>query len=128
MMLFNSCKQAPETKSNLKSLTEVDTIDLATYNSWIEGWKVKGQGFTDTMLLEYFTMPLIDLEEFVTHSESAARFVLGMDTSAVPIEPHLMLVGVDSLNVPILPSIRTPNAKIYDVTTPCPKLCYPPIK
>ena len=123
ILLCFSCKQDSDTRSGLTSLSEVDTIDLATYNSWVEGWKVKGQGFTDTMLLEYFTMPLIDLQEFALEDKSEARFVLGMDTTLYPIEAHLMLVGVDSLGHTILPSPRTPNAKIYDFTRPCPRYC-----
>lgn len=124
MLLCFSCIQDAAKETNLTTpLSEVDTISLATYNSWVEGWKVKGQGFTDTMLLEYFTMPIIDLQEFATHDNAEARFVLGMDTTLYPIEAHLMLVGVDSLGQTILPSTRTPNAKIYDFTKPCPKYC-----
>ena len=123
ILLCFSCNQDSGSRSGLTLLSEVDTIDLATYNSWVDGWKVKGQGFTDTMLLEYFTMPLIDLQEFALEDKAEARFVLGMDTTLYPIEAHLMLVGVDSSGQTILPSTRTPNAKIYDFTRPCPKFC-----
>ncbi len=124
VLLCFSCKQITDTKSNLTSLDEVDTIDLATYNSWVEGWKVKGQGFTDTMLLEYFTMPMVDLREYARHPSAAARLVLGMDTTVYPMEAHIMLLSTDLNKEPILP----PLANIYDLTTPCPKTCYPPLK
>lgn len=106
------------------TLKQADTISIATYNNWQGAWMEKGQAYTDVTLTEYFTMPLIDLTEFSATTHTAARFVLGLDTTIVPPVPHLMLVGVDANGASMLPPTY-PNASIYDVTRPCPDLCGP---
>lgn len=124
VLICFSCKQKQEVekKSNLTPLKELNTVDRATYNSWVDGWKAKGKGYNDTSLIEYFTMPVVDLTEFGRHPSSTARFVLGMDTTVYPMEPHLMLVSTDSNKVAILP----PAANVYDLSKPCPRVCHPP--
>jgi len=116
-------KEKVETDSGLTSLSQVNTITLAQYNLWKTSWEEKGQSYTSDTLLRYFTMPLIDLQEFATQSHAEARFYMGLDTTLVPFEAHLMLVGVDSNGQTILPSTRNPSAKIYDFTKPCPMFC-----
>jgi hypothetical protein len=122
VLLCYSCKQTAETNSNLTPLGEVDTIDLQTYNSWVKGWEDKGKEYTDNTLTEYFTMPMVDLHEYALHPSAAARLVLGLDTTIIPWEPHIMLLSTSPNLQPILP----PAANIYDLTTPCPRTCYPP--
>ncbi len=116
-------KEKVEVDSGLTSLSQVNTITRAQFNLWKTSWEVKGQSYTADTLLRYFTMPLVDLQEFATQSHAEARFYMGLDTTLVPYEAHLMLVGVDSDGMSILPSPKTPAAKIYDFTRPCPMFC-----
>lgn len=124
LFLLNSCDNNIKNPVVPTGLTKMkDTISLSTYNTWESAWKEKGRGFMNTDSLFYFTMPLIDLSEFATLNHAAARYIIGLDTTQSPAEPHLMLVGVNSAGESILPSKKNPRAKIFDVTKPCPKYC-----
>jgi hypothetical protein len=118
----NGGKIDGQTMAVSDSLT--DTISDSVYYAWKGAWEDNGQEYTDSVLTEYFTMPLIDLTEFNSNGQNhvAARFVLGLDTTIIPNMPHLMLVGVDSAGKSMVPPYA-PNGLIYDVTRPCPELC-----
>lgn len=125
-LLISSCapKETSKNKTSELTLTQKNTISQGKYNNWTGAWQDVGAEYTDTMLTQYFTMPLIDLTEFETDTNHvAARYVLGMDTTVTPMMPHLMLVGVDANGISIIPANGYPNASIYDLTLPCPQLC-----
>jgi len=106
-----------------------DTITKAQYDIWVANWKSHGAGYTNNTLTEYFTMPLIDITEFIQHpgagsdTVAAARFVLGLDIKTNPADtiPHLVLVGVNSAGESMTDASR--GQFIYDVTAPCPNSC-----
>ena len=104
-----------------------DTISPATFNTWVTNWKTHGQSYTALTLTEYFTMPTVDLSEFLSFpgtgrdTVAAARFVLGLEFLPTDTLPHIMLVGVNSAGVNMIdPSM---NQYIYDVSLPCPHMC-----
>lgn len=106
-----------------------DVISEATYNIWRGNWKNHGKSFiaNEDSILRYFTMPTIDLEEFLDRpgngpdTVAAARFTLGMEISGTDSIPHIMLLGVNSNGDPLTNSTRFQY--IYDVTKPCPNSC-----
>ena len=111
------------------TLTTEDTISLQKFQTWVGNWKTFGKDYMDTSLTTSFTMPLIDVEEFVENRDStsrdsvvAARFYLGLEVlSPNNYYAHLLLVGVNSKG----DSLTTDSLKqyIYDVSKPCPQLC-----
>lgn len=125
VLLICACNNtSPVEATNLVKLKQKDTIDYATYQNWQGAWMSQGKYYTDSVLTEYFTMPLIDLSEFAKQQNHvAARYILGLDTMVIPHMPHLMLVGVDSLGQSMLPTTPSSTYQIYDVTIPCPKFC-----
>jgi len=124
-----SCDEqpVPVDNSNLIELTQKDTLSPNKYREWKDRWERKGAAYTNNKLTKYFTMPLIDLNQFLTqNNHSAARYVLGLDsvqTTAKNIiyTPHLMLVGVDATGASMVPPYAA--GEIYDVTRPCPDAC-----
>ncbi len=104
-----------------------DTISVATFQTWRNNWLTNGQSYTANTLTKYFTMPVLDLTEFLEFpgtgrdSVVAARFVLGMEIDATDSIPHLMLVGVNSAGQSLIDTSK--QQYIYDVTKPCPKMC-----
>ncbi len=123
-LLIISCKETPQIDVKDKDSVFVDKNKLTPrqYREWKGRWDRKGVEYTDSVLTEYFTMPLIDLTEFATEGNHfAARFVLGLDSTVTGLTPHIMLVGVDNLGASKVPPYAVGN--IYDVTKPCPFLC-----
>ena len=129
LVLITSCRTEPATKANSKitKLAQKDTITPKQYREWKTRWERKGAVYTNNKLTKYFTMPLIDLTEFMSNGNHvASRYVLGLDstqTSANNIiyTPHLMLVGVDNTGASMVPPYAAGN--VYDVTRPCPDAC-----
>jgi hypothetical protein len=111
------------------TLTTEDTISLQKFQTWVGNWKTFGKDYMDTSLTTSFTMPLIDVEEFLENRDStsrdsvvAARFYLGMEViSPDNYYPHLLLVGVDSKGDSL--TNEAYKQYIYDITKPCPQLC-----
>lgn len=122
-MLSFSCKEsAPVVVKKTTKLTAKNTKTPLEYRTWKARWERTGKAYTAATLTEYFTMPLIDLEEFaLENNHVAARFVLGMDSTSTGLTPHLLLVGVDSTGTSMIPPYAP--GKIYDVTRPCPHAC-----
>ena len=117
------CPDCPNQEDNF-TLTPDDVITPSTFTTWVTNWNVNGRGYTDTVLTEYFTMPLIDITEFTRYLDTsvvAARFYMGLEMTATDTMPHIMLVGVDSDGNPLIDDAN--NQYIYDVTKPCPTLC-----
>ena len=109
------------------TLTTEDTISLQKFQTWVDNWDSLGQSYTATTLTQYFTLPLIDIEEFIENMETtgrdsvvAARFYLGLDISSTPT-PHILLVGVNSLGDSL--TNEADKQYIYDISKPCPNLC-----
>jgi hypothetical protein len=136
VLLIFSCGQSPTHHHNHDddddddlTLTTEDTISLQTFQTWVGNWETFGKGYTDTTLTTSFTMPLVDITEFLENRDStsrdsvvAARFYLGMEVlSPNNYYPHLLLVGVDSEG----DSLTNDSLKqyIYDLSKPCPNLC-----
>lgn len=127
LSIFYSCDNATkkvneESKQESVAVTSTtDTISLATFESWRGAWESNGQAFTETTLIKYFTMPLVDLTEVIGEAPSESRFYLGLDTTKTPNEPHLLLVGVDANGNDMLDYAA--GQYVYDVTAPCPPKC-----
>ena len=129
LLLITSCSQqpAPAADSKITKLAQKDTITPNQYREWKDRWERKGAAYTNNKLTKYFTMPLIDLTEFMSNGNHvAARYVLGLDStqttaSNIIYTPHLMLVGVDNTGTSMVPPYAAGN--VYDVTRPCPDAC-----
>ena len=112
-----------------------DTISDSTYNVWISNWDSLGKSYiaNQDSILRYFTMPKIDLSEFLNSqgngrdTAAAARFDLGIELKLDPITqklvptPHLMLLGVDRFGKAMTDAKQMQF--IYDVSKPCPNSC-----
>lgn len=110
---------AASVKKNIDQ-TLSDTLSKAKFDQWTKRWNLKSQAYMDSSKINYFSMPLIDLNEFLGESPSAARFYIGLDsTKNNTYIPHIILVGTSANGDPRL------NAPfhIYDVTTVCPPVC-----
>ena len=118
------CPDCPTAQDDDLTLTPDDVISASTFTTWVSNWNINGRGYTDTLLTEYFTLPLVDITEFSRYKDSsvvAARFYLGLEMTATDTMPHIMLVGVDSSGDPLIDA--TNEQYIYDVSKPCPKMC-----
>ncbi len=133
LTLLSSCKQISSGKTEkektenethmekVMTLAATDTISVAKFNSWVGAWISNGREYTDSVLLRYFTMPLVDLTQVLGETPSSSRFYFGLDTTGSSPVPHLLLVGVDSLGKDMIDPNK--NQFIYDVTRPCPAFC-----
>ena len=136
IVLIFSCKPCPDCpevatpdieEDDTSTATLRDTISVNKYNLWKNNWNSYGKAFTANTLTEYFTMPLIDLEEFLYYKGSgrdtiaASRFVLGLEIDGTDTTQHIMLVGVDSDGKSMTDA--TKQQYVYDVSKPCPHLC-----
>lgn len=93
-----------------------DTISLDTFNVWTARWQADAAYYMNNDSLKYFSMPKLDLKEFLKEQQSGVRFYLGMDAT---VTPHIILVGTDGNgNISV-----GPNNHIFDVSTPCPTAC-----
>ena len=125
ILIIHSCKpcpDCPDCPEDESTLTTGDTISVTTFNNWRADWETYGQGYTDTLLTKYFTMPLVDITEFEDNRSTrvvAARFVIGLDMTDTM--PHIMLVGVDDGGNDVIDYAN--GQYVYDVTKPCPRLC-----
>lgn len=122
------CPDCPEVDQNYTSSPQLkDTIPVDTFNAWVKNWKDHGQAYIADTLTKYFTLPTIDLDEFLqfpgsgTDSVAAARFAIGLEITPTYRVPHIMLLGVNEDGVPLTDSTR--SQYIFDFSTPCPSLC-----
>jgi hypothetical protein len=98
-----------------------DTISTEKFNKWVAEWAKDGKKFSDTSLIQYFDLPLVDLQQVLGENAVSSRFFLGLEKKAKDgkgkdnYEPHLLLAGVDA------------EGKVidiyYDVSSPCPPIC-----
>lgn len=119
-LLFFSCNQenVRPTLANQKEPkpTPVDTISNETFQQWTGLWDTLGKGFTDTLLVKYFDLPIIDLAEVLGETPAKSRFFNGLeDLGGGHYEPHLIVAGVDSVGQIVGP--------YFDVSSPCPYQC-----
>jgi len=117
-----SCKQeaTPTTDPAPVSVAtgNQDTISQQTFLNWTTTWDSLGKAFTDTLLVQYFDMPVIDLKETLGENPSKARFYNGLeDKGKGHYEAHLILtaVGEDGKD----------KGQYFDITQPCPPICKP---
>lgn len=122
------CPDCPDSSAKYDYTAQLkDTISNAKFDLWVSNWKNHGLQYTEGTLTEYFTMPTLDLEEFLAHpgvgsdTIAAARFVLGLEIKTPDTIPHLVLVGVNSSGGNMTDPTR--GQYIYDVSKPCPTLC-----
>lgn len=135
-ILIFSCKPCPECpeagndteyQADDVQATLKDTISESTYNTWKTNWKTDGQAFTANTLTEYFTLPLIDINEFLEFpgtgrdSVVASRFVLGLEIDGTDTTAHIMLVGVNAAGESL--TNASLQQYVYDVSAPCPNSC-----
>lgn len=120
LFLLIACKQeSPQTSTeepkNSVSVLQ-DTISEATFIEWTTNWDSLGGAFSDTLLVKYFDMPIIDLEETIGENPAEARYYMGLENlGGGHYEAHLILTGINSLGNVI--------GSYFDVTKPCPPLC-----
>jgi hypothetical protein len=99
-----------------QSIVLQDTLSLAQFNDYTKRWARNFRAYMATDSIRYFTMPTIDLKEYVKETHTNTRFYIGMDANNIP---HLLLTGTDGHG-----GIGSSNGNhIYDVTTACPRSC-----
>ncbi|MDF1696822.1 MAG: hypothetical protein P1U56_13355, partial [Saprospiraceae bacterium] len=123
-----TCPKCPPPADDMVTLPPEDAIPLAQFQEWVHNWDSLGQTYTANTLTQYFTMPLVDMTEFVDHIDTtatdtvaAARFYLGLDIRNNTMTPHVMLVGVNTEGDSLTDASM--GQYIYDVTKPCPSMC-----
>lgn len=120
---ISSCKEKPKEAAETmvaeaaSPAVVVDTISLAQFNAWTNRWLRKGEAYTDTSLVRFFDMPVIDLSDVLTQNPASARFYMGLDSLGTNAYlPHIVLVGTDA-------SGQNNLSRIYDMSRPCPPRC-----
>lgn len=104
----------PDIKSNVG--LDADTISQAQFDAWTAAWDSLGSNYSDTALVKYYTMPIVDLAAVLGSKASGVRFYQGLESlSAGHWTAHLIAVGLDQ-DKAIIP-------KYYDYTSPCPPQC-----
>ena len=98
-----------------------DTISLQKFDLWKNNWAAHGQQWSCDNRLDYFQMPLIDLAQTLGEQPIAGRYYMGLDMSTKPYTPHILLVGVNEQQLPMI-DYRQGNY-VYDVSRPCPPDC-----
>ncbi|MBP6398990.1 MAG: hypothetical protein KA340_13990 [Saprospiraceae bacterium] len=107
-------KPKTEIKSNLG--IDADTISQAQFDAWTAAWDSLGSNYSDTALVKYYTMPIVDLAAVLGSKASGVRFYQGLEPlSAGHWVAHLIAVGLDQ-DKAIIP-------KFYDYSYPCPPTC-----
>ena len=104
----------PDIKSNVG--LDADTISQAQFDAWTAAWDSLGSNYSDTALVKYYTMPIVDLAAVLGSKASGVRFYQGLEPlSAGHWVAHLIAVGLyqDKAIIP----------KYYDYTSPCPPQC-----
>lgn len=104
----------PDIKSNVG--LDADTISQAQFDAWTVAWDSLGSNYSDTALVKYYTMPIVDLAAVLGSKASGVRFYQGLEPlSAGHWVAHLIAVGLDQ-DKAIIP-------KYYDYSNPCPPIC-----
>ncbi|MBK7788133.1 MAG: hypothetical protein IPN73_17795 [Saprospiraceae bacterium] len=104
----------PDIKSNVG--LDADTISQAQFNAWTAAWDSLGSNYSDTALVKYYTMPIVDLAAVLGERASGVRFYQGLEeVSPGHWMAHLVAVGLDEKKA-IIP-------KYYDYSNPCPPIC-----
>jgi hypothetical protein len=110
----NVAETAPQTNETLT--VNQDTISEATFLAWTTNWQNHGRLFTDTSLVKYYSMPLIDLSETLNENPASARFYHGLDSLGNGAwEAKLILTGVDANG--------NNSGQYFDLSRPCPRHC-----
>lgn len=101
-----------------KTSTPVDTISEETFLLWTGLWDSLGVAFTDTLLVRYYDMPIIDLLETIGEAPAGSRFYHGLKPLGNDkYEAHLILTATNASGQDF--------GLYYDITSPCPPLCRP---
>lgn len=116
-----ACTPKPENATPKPAVTsepgiDADTITQAQFEQWTSAWDSLGVNYSDTALVAYYTMPVVDLAALLGERAKGVRFYQGLE----PLSPghwvaHLIAVGLDEKKV-IIP-------KYYDYSNPCPPIC-----
>ncbi|MBK9257722.1 MAG: hypothetical protein IPM42_19870 [Saprospiraceae bacterium] len=125
LALLTSCKQQNTQNAEPALVTETnvsaprDTISEQTFLEWTHNWDSLGRAFTDTLLVEYFDMPLVDLAQTLGESPAEARFFHGLeDLGGGNYKAHIVLAGIDANGIVV--------GNYFDISQPCPPICKPP--
>jgi hypothetical protein len=106
---------SPEYEKMLK-----DTLALGKFQEWTSRWNRTSKAYMDSTGLRYFSMPIIDMKEFVGEKAKGARFYIGMDsTSQIKLQPHIILASTDGKGK----LLYDDKNKIFDVSNSCPPFC-----
>jgi len=115
-----ACNQSSEPKQHEpkapKVTLDADTISQAQFDMWTAAWEAMGANYSDTALVKYYTMPVVDLAAVLGERATGVRFYQGLEELAPgQLKAHLIAVGLDEKKA-IIP-------KYYDYTNPCPPIC-----
>lgn len=100
-----------------------DTISEKKFNKWKKAWEKDGGVFKDTSaLFQYFTMPIVDLQEVLAENAVGTKFYFGLERLAKDKhEMKFMLVGTDSNGDDLIDYVK--ENYIYDFSRLCPYVC-----
>lgn len=120
-----ACKESQPVETEAEVAAEVetetvsassDTISRATFAEWKNNWDSLGRRFTDTLLIKYYDMPVIDLEQTLGENPAGARFYHGLKSLGNrKYEAHLVLTATNQRGEDV--------GSYFDVTKPCPPSC-----
>ncbi len=113
-----SCNQPPKPKEEVDTEIKIDadTISQETFDQWTAAWDSLGANYSDTLLVRYYNMRLVNLVAVLGEKAEGVRFYQGLEeVSPGNWIAHLIAVGTDA-NRQIIP-------KYFDYTTPCPPSC-----
>ncbi len=122
IFLFNACTN----KNNVASTTseqndskvaiQTDTISPEQFRLWTNNWDSLGRYYSDTSLVKYYKMPILDLKEVLAENAASALYYQGLEPLGNnKYQAHLILCGVDSKGMII--------NRYFDVSLPCPPTC-----
>lgn len=121
LMSFFACAPAAEESKPKTEITsnvgvDADTISQAQFDAWTMAWDSLGSNYSDTALVMYYNMPIVDLAAVLGERAKGVRFYQGLEeVSPGHWMAHLIAVGLDEKKA-IIP-------QYYDYSTPCPPSC-----
>ena len=111
-----SAEPKPHESPAPKVTLDADTISQAQFDMWTAAWDSMGSNYSDTALVKYYTMPVVDLAAVLGERATGVRFYQGLEVIAPgQLKAHLIAVGLDESKT-IIP-------KYYDYSNPCPPYC-----